>query len=77
LVGRFDLKADRFGSRLLVQASWVEPGSDPAFAAEAAAVELARMADWLGVEDVVVMQRGDLWATLASRPGMRMGSLPE
>ena len=26
LVGRFDLKADRLGSRLLVQASWVEAG---------------------------------------------------
>ncbi len=77
LVGRFDLKADRLGSRLLVQASWLEPGADAAVAADAAAVELVRMADWLGLAEVVVMGRGDLWPTLASRPGMTMGSLPE
>ena len=77
LVGRFDLKADRLGSRLLVQASWVEPDADAAVAADAAAVELTRMADWLGLGEIVVMQRGDLWPTLASRPGMAVGSLPE
>jgi uncharacterized protein YcaQ len=60
----------------LVQASWVEPEADAAVAADAAAVELTRMADWLGLAEVVVMQRGDLWPTLASRPGMTMGSLP-
>jgi hypothetical protein len=77
LVGRFDLKADRLGSRLLVQASWVEQDTDAAAAADAAAVELLRMAEWLELGEVVVMQRGDLWPTLASRPGMRVGSLPE
>jgi uncharacterized protein YcaQ len=77
LVGRFDLKADRLASRLLVQASWVEPGADAALAADAAAIELTRMAVWLGLGEVVVMPRGDLWMTLASRPGMTVGSLPE
>ena len=77
LVGRFDLKADRLASRLLVQASWVEPGADAALAADAAAIELTRMAVWLGLGKVEVMPRGDLWVTLASRPGMTVGSLPQ
>ena len=76
LVGRFDLKADRDTSRLLVQASWSQQGVDRALAADAAAVELSRMAGWLGLADVVVMPRGDLSGTLASRPGMVMGNLP-
>jgi uncharacterized protein YcaQ len=76
LVGRFDLKADRATSRLLVQASWVEEGADPVGAADAATAELARMAQWLALDDIVVMQRGNLWQTLAARPGMTLGSLP-
>ena len=74
LVGRFDLKADRLGSRLLVQASWLEEGADPVLAADAAAVELARMARWLELSEIVVLPRGDLGRTLASRPDMRRGS---
>lgn len=76
LVGRFDLKADRATSRLLVQASWVEEGADPVDTADAAAVELVRMAQWLGLDDIVVRQRGDLWPTLAARQGMTLGNLP-
>jgi uncharacterized protein YcaQ len=76
LVGRFDLKADRAGSRLLVQASWLEPGADPGIAVDAAVVELARMARWLGLAEVVVMPRGDLSRALAAVPGMQVGSLP-
>ncbi len=76
LVGRVDLKADRATSRLLVQASWIEEGADPVDAADAAAVELARMAQWLALDEIVVMPRGDLWQTLAARPGMTVGSLP-
>jgi len=60
IVGRFDLKADRRDSRLLVQASWLEPGADAGETAEAAAAELRRMADWLGLADVDVRRRGDL-----------------
>jgi len=77
LVGRFDLKADRLRSRLLVQASWLEPGEDGGAVAEAAEVELTRMAGWLGLDEVVVMPRGDLWQSVARRPGMRVGVLTE
>ena len=77
LVGRFDLKADRLGSRLLVQASWMEEGADPSLAADAAAVELARMARWLDLAEIVVMPRGNLWRTLVARPGLRPGSLDD
>ncbi len=64
IAGRFDLKADRRAGRLLVQASWVEPGCEPTQVAESAAVELRRMAAWLGLADVVVAPRGDLASTL-------------
>jgi uncharacterized protein YcaQ len=77
LVGRFDLKADRLGSRLLVQAAWLEAGADPGQAADAAAIELARMARWLDLADIVVMPRGNLWQTLAARPGLRVGTLTD
>ncbi len=70
LVGRFDLKADRAESRLLVQASWHEPGEDPARVARDAAPELRRMADWLGLDDVVVRPRGDAHRELGRAPGM-------
>jgi len=71
LVGRFDLKADRATGRLLVQASWVEPGADESTTADAAAAELTRMAGWLGMTEVVVVLRGSLARALAVRPGMR------
>ena len=75
LVGRFDLKADR-----ATRDCWCRrPGrrrADPVDAAAAAAVEFARMAHWLALDEIVVMPRGDLWQTLAARPGMTAGSLP-
>jgi len=77
IVGRFDLKADRATGRLLVQASWSEQDTDSAAAADVAAVELVRMAGWLGLGETVVLPRGDLWRTLADRPGMRVGSAGE
>ena len=77
LVGRFDLKADRSSSRLLVQASWLEAGADPGVAAAAAAHELSKMATWLDLAEIVVLPRGDFWRTLASQPGMLEGSLAE
>ncbi len=66
IVGRFDLKADRKSSRLLVQASHVEP-THRARAAEvavAAADELRAMARWLGLDSVVVERRGSLASQL-------------
>ncbi len=65
IVGRVDLKADRPGRRLLVQASYAEPGAPPDTAAELAA-ELRRLAGWLGLDDVVVAPRGDLAPALAA-----------
>lgn len=72
LVGRFDLKADRAAGRLLVQASWVEPGADEAATADAAVVELDRLAGWLGLADAVIEPRGNLAGRLAVHPGMRL-----
>jgi len=66
LVGRFDLKADRATGRLLVQASWLEPGAAPGPAAAAAATELTEMARWLELDEVMVVSRGDLAADLGS-----------
>ncbi len=73
LVGRFDLKADRARSTLIVQASWVEDGSDPDLTADAAAVELTRMAGWLDLSEVEIAARGTLFQALATRPGMTRG----
>jgi uncharacterized protein YcaQ len=59
-VARVDLKADRAGSRLLVQAAFAEPDVDRTAVADALAGELRSMAGWLGLDDVVVRARGDL-----------------
>jgi len=64
LVGRVDLKSDREGSNLIVQSAWVEPDAPPEAPVELAA-ELRLMADWLGLNEVVVRPRGDLAGELA------------
>ena len=68
LVGRFDLKADRHAGRLLVKASWIEPGHDTpsrrTAIARAAVDELRTMATWLGLDDLEVADRGDLAAAV-------------
>ena len=53
LAARVDVKADRQGGRLLVHAVHVEEGA-AADTREALAVELDRMAAWLGLERVVI-----------------------
>jgi len=53
LVGRVDLKADRQGGRLLAHAVHLEPHAPPDVM-DAVAQELAMMADWLGLADVVL-----------------------
>jgi uncharacterized protein YcaQ len=63
IVGRVDLKADRKAGALLVKAAYAEPGAPPETAPELAA-ELRDLARWLGLDDIVVHERGDLAAAL-------------
>jgi uncharacterized protein YcaQ len=66
LAGRVDLKADRTGGRLLVRGAFAEHPAPPPEVAEELAAELALMAGWLGLDDVVVESRGDLAPRLAA-----------
>ena len=65
LVARVDLKSDRKDSALLVQSAWGEVGIDERHVAAELADELRLMADWLGLERVVVRPKGDLHRNLA------------
>ena len=60
LVARFDLKADRKASALLVRGSYLEPGKNAEAVAPAALVELHTLRAWLGLDDLVVATRGNL-----------------
>lgn len=66
LVARVDLKADRHGAKLLVQAAHAEPGIDVGATAAALHGELVRLATWLGLSAVVVEPRGDLALALGA-----------
>jgi len=59
-VARVDLKADRAGSRLLVQSAFGEPGIDEPEVAERLHGELRAVAAWLRLDDIAVADRGDL-----------------
>jgi hypothetical protein len=65
LVGRVDLKADRTGGALLVRGAYAEDGVDHDQVASELAAELVLMAGWLGLDDVVVSDRGDLAPAVA------------
>ncbi|HMC91616.1 MAG TPA: crosslink repair DNA glycosylase YcaQ family protein, partial [Allosphingosinicella sp.] len=59
IAARVDLKADRKHSRLLVQAAHREPNA-PEDTVPALAGELRLMADWLGLTEVRIQNKGDL-----------------
>jgi uncharacterized protein len=59
-VARVDLKADRTRGVLRVNAAWIQPGYDSVDVATELASELKIMAEWLGMEAVEVLPRGDL-----------------
>ena len=69
VVGRLDMKADRQGGALLVQAAFTEPGVPAGELADDLAPELHAMAQWLGLERVEVGSRGDLASTLRDAVG--------
>ncbi len=56
LVARLDLKADRQGGRLVVHALHLEPHA-PADAIDAITQELAALADWLGLAEVLLPRK--------------------
>lgn len=64
LVARIDLKADRPMGVLRVLAAYAQPAA-PAHTAEALAMELRLMADWLDLERIDVVPSGDLGPALA------------
>lgn len=65
LVARVDLKSDRQAGVLRVQGSYLEDGADPRYVAAELADELALTAQWLELDGVEVMPRGDLAPDLA------------
>jgi len=65
LVARVDLKADRAGKALLLRGAYAEGGVDHDRVASELAAELELMAGWLGLDDVVVTDRGDLAPSVA------------
>jgi uncharacterized protein YcaQ len=69
LVARVDLKADRKAGVLRVQAAYGEEDIERALVARALADELRLMADWLELDDVAVVDRGDLAAELRRASG--------
>ncbi|CAO3435276.1 winged helix-turn-helix domain-containing protein [Azospirillum doebereinerae] len=65
IAARVDLKSDRKAGALLVQAAHAEPDSAHGPVADALAVELRRLAGWLGLGRVAVVGAGDLAPALA------------
>jgi uncharacterized protein len=63
---RIDLKADRKNGVLQIPAAWIEPAAEQDETAGALALELRRLAGWLGLDEVAVPQRGDLAGPLSA-----------
>ncbi|MCG5243872.1 winged helix-turn-helix domain-containing protein [Azospirillum doebereinerae] len=66
IAARVDLKSDRKAGTLLIQAAHAEPDSAHGPVADALAVELRRLAGWLGLGRVTVVGAGDLAPALAN-----------
>ena len=64
-VARVDLKSDRKESALLVQAAHAEADVDHREVSAKLAIELRQLADWLGLERIVLSERGNLASSLA------------
>jgi len=64
-VARVDLKADRDTATLTAPAAHAEPGHAPGDIAGPLAAELRLMAEWLGLDRLVVGPAGDLSPALA------------
>lgn len=60
IVGRVDLKADRKAGQLLARGVFAEPGVEEDKVASALATTLVEMADWFGLDGVLVGDRGNL-----------------
>jgi uncharacterized protein YcaQ len=65
-VARVDLKADRKAGVLRIPAAWLEPAADQHETAAALALELHRLAGWLGLARVEPPERGDFAGPLAA-----------
>ncbi|QAY73477.1 winged helix-turn-helix domain-containing protein [Agromyces protaetiae] len=66
VVGRVDLKSDRKAKVLRVQSAWIEPGASAEDTAERLAPVLRRAAEWQGLDDVLVVDKGDLSPALGA-----------
>jgi uncharacterized protein YcaQ len=65
IVGRIDLKSDRQGGVLRVQSAWREPDA-PRGVEERLVPVLRELAQWQGLGDILVVDRGDLARDLAA-----------
>ena len=68
LAARVDLKAERKTGVLRVAAAHLEPGAKADRTAHELAAELALMAGWLGLERIVVDEKGNLAGALQAQP---------
>ena len=69
LVARVDLKADRQASTLLVQGAFAESWAEPAEVAPPLHEELELMAEWLELDSVTIVGKGDLSPALRAAAG--------